>query len=152
MIFFTRELYQGIQSDSGWERRATREWARASDDYARYLEVISPRLPASVRRLCDDGLHDGVIVSAAHNSGELVLVVNTANALSRFRGRPLRLTFRGVPGRISTSHLIGRWWLYEEAHLRSGGRFSLHVFLDTGELEIDANELVIRRVPSNGKA
>ena len=128
-----------------------REWHRASDDYTRYLEVISPRLPASVRRLCENGLHDGVIRSASHKSGELVLIVDTANALSRYRGRPVRLTFRGVPGRIRTSRLAGQWWLYEEAHLRSGGRFSLHVFLDTNELEIDAEELVIRRVSSNGK-
>jgi hypothetical protein len=99
--------------------------------------------------LCHNGLHDGVILSAARKSGELVLVVNTTNALSRFRGRPLRVTFRGVSGRVRTSHLAGQWWLYEEVHLRSGGRFSLHVLLDTDELEIDADELVLRRVSSN---
>jgi hypothetical protein len=150
MVFFTRELYLGGQPNSGWERRAEREWNRAADDYARYLEVIAPWLPATVWRLCREGLHDGVIRSASHRSGELVLVVDTANALSGFRGRrPVKLTFRGVRGRVRTSHLPGRWWLYDEAHLRSGGRFSLHVLFDRGELEIDADELLIER-PSRG--
>jgi hypothetical protein len=146
MIFFTRELYQGYQPGSGWERRATREWNRASDDYRRYFEVISPRLPASVRRLCNSGPHDGVIRSASHRGGELVLVLDVSGALGQFQSRrPLRLTFRGVPGRIRTSHLAGQWWLYQEAHLRPAARFSLHVLFDTHELEIDADELVIGR-------
>ena len=104
MVFFTRELYLGNQPDSGWERRATREWKRVADDYARYLEVVSPRLPESVRRLCREGLHDGVIRSASHRSGELILVINTENALSGFRGRrPVWLTFRGISGRVTRS-------------------------------------------------
>jgi hypothetical protein len=145
MIFFTRELYQGVQPNSGWERRATREWHRAADDYQRYYEVISPRLPATVRRLCGDGLHDSVVRSASHRAGELILVLDLANALSGFRGRVVQLTFRGVPGRIRTSHLVGQWWLYEEAHLRPVGRFSLHVLFDKDELEIDAEELLLGR-------
>jgi hypothetical protein len=147
MVFFTRELYRGTQPDSGWERRATRAWNRAAYDYARYLEVISPRLPESVRRLGREGLHDAVIRSAAYRAGELVLVIDAAHALSGFRGRPVRLTFRGVPGRVRTPHLPGRWWLYEEAHLRPGGRFGLHVLFDRDELEIDASELLIARTP-----
>ncbi len=146
MVFFTRELFLGGQPDSGWERRAAREWNRARDTYTRYLEVISPLLPTSVRRLCADGLHDGVIQSASHRSGELVLVLDMAGAIGRFLGRPVRLTFRGVGDRLRTSHLADQWWLYEEAHLRPRGRFGLHVLLDKDELEIDAGELVIDRV------
>jgi hypothetical protein len=146
MIFFTRELQDGIQPKSGWERRAGREFDRAVEEYRRYFEVISPRLPASVRRLCSDGPHDGVVQSASHRDGELVLVLDVSGTLGQFRSRrPLRLTFRGVPGRIRTSHLVGQWWLYQEAHLRPAGRFSVQVLFDTDELEIDAAELVIGR-------
>ena len=146
MIFFTRELQNGIQDNSGWARRAMNEWRRAEEMYTRYLEVISPRLPATVRQLCREGLHDGVIRRASHRSGELVLLLDMSGALGLFRGRPIRLTFRGVPGRMRTSHLAGQWWLCEEAHLRPRGRFGLHVLFDTEELEIEADELVIERV------
>lgn len=145
MIFFTRELQDGVQHNSGWERRAMREWDQAAEDSRRYYEVISPRLPASLRRLCGNGLHDSVVRSASHRDGQLILVLDLANALSGFRGRVVQLTFRGVPGRIRPSHLVGQWWLYEEAHLRPNGRFGLHVLFDTEELEIDADELVIGR-------
>jgi hypothetical protein len=147
MVFFTRELYAGSQPGSGWERRAQREWDRARDIYERYFEVIAPLLPAPVRRICADGPHDGVVTSASHRDGKLVLVLDTSHALGGFRSRrPIRLTFRGVPGRLRTSRLVGRWWLYQEAHLRPGGRFSLQVLFETEELEIDAAELIIGRV------
>jgi hypothetical protein len=135
MVFFTRELYLGVQPKSGWERRAEREWCRRAD-------IFSPMLPAPVRRLCKHGLHDGVVREAAFKGGELVLVVDATNALSGFRGQ-VRLTFRGVRGRPAVSKLTDQWWLYQEAHLTSRARFSLHVLLDTSELEIEANELII---------
>jgi hypothetical protein len=143
MVFFTRELYQGIQPESGWERRAEREWYRRADIYAKYFEVIEPMLPAPVRRLCKQGLHDGVVTEAEFKGGELVLVVDATNALSGFRGRQVRLAFRGVRGRPAVSKLIGQWWLYEEAHLSSHARFNLQVLFHPSELEIVADELTI---------
>jgi hypothetical protein len=110
------------------------------------LEVISPRLPATVRQLCREGLHDGIIRRVSHRSGELVLVLDMSGALGLFRGRSVRLTFRGVAGRMRTSHLADQWWLYQEAHLRPRGRFELHVLFDTEELAIEADELVIERL------
>ncbi len=80
MVFFTRELYLGIQPKSGWERRAEREWYRRDDIYTKYYEVISPMLPASVRRLCKQGLHDGVVREATFGGGELVVLVDATNA------------------------------------------------------------------------
>jgi hypothetical protein len=146
VIFFTRELYDGIQPNSGWERRAEREWSRAADTYRQYLEVISPRLPASVRQLCGSGLHDGVIRSGAFRPGELELVIDLTNALSTFGRRAVRLTFRGVSGRIGTKPLVGRWWLYEEGHLRPRGRFEVRVLFDDGELAVEADELLVERL------
>src|SRR5262245_22800671 len=83
MVFFTRKLYVGIQPKSGWERRAERDWHRRADIYAKYLEVISAMLPAPVRRLCKQGLHDG-IVRQATLKGE---------ALSRCRALAAPLAF-----------------------------------------------------------
>jgi hypothetical protein len=143
MVFFTRELYLGIQPQSGWERRAGQEWARRANAYAKYAEAVAPMLPPSVRRLCRQGLHDGVVRQAAASGGELMLVVDATHALSGFRGRQVRLTFRGTRGRPAVSKLVGRWWLYEEAHPRSGGRFCLSVLFDPTELDIEADELAI---------
>lgn len=69
MIFVTRQLYEGYQHGSGWERRADR------------------------------------------------------------------------PGRLR-----GQWWLYDEAHLSSHSRFSLHVMFDKSDVEIDADALEIERL------
>lgn len=64
MVFFTCELFLGIQPESGWESRAEREWNRRADLYAKYAELIAPILPPSVRRLCKEGFHDGVVREA----------------------------------------------------------------------------------------
>lgn len=143
MIFFTRELYQGIQPKSGWERRADNEWHRRAERYARYYEVIAPMLPAAVRRLRKHSLHDGVVRQATFEGGQLVLLVDTTNALGGFGGREVQLTFRGVANEPRIDTLVGQWWLYEEAHLCSRTRFSLHVLFDDDELEVEADELLI---------
>jgi hypothetical protein len=144
MIFFTRELFEGTQPHSGWERRAMRETERRGKIYAKYFDAISPLLPPAVVRLCKTGLHDGVIQDASFKDHELVLVVDTTNALSEFRGSLVRLTFRGMRGRPSVSKLVGEWWLYEEAHLSSNAPFSLHVMFNKVDLEIEAEKLVIK--------
>jgi hypothetical protein len=150
MVFFTRELYLGIQPDSGWERRAEREWDRRANLYAKYAEAVAGMLPASVRRLCKQGLHDAVVREASRDGGKLILVVDATHALSGFRGRRVRLTFRGVRGRPAVSKLVGQWWLYEEAHPRSGGRFCLCVLFDPTELDVEADELAIEVLPKRG--
>ncbi|AWM38788.1 hypothetical protein GobsT_30100 [Gemmata obscuriglobus] len=151
MVFFTRDLYTGTQDNSGRSRRAGREWDRRYEAYSRYLDVIGPYLPRPVRQLAADGPHDAVVRAASFGTGELTLRLDTSGALGSFRGRrPLRLTFRGVPGRVRTRHLLGQWWLYQEAHLRSNGRFSIHVLFDEDELEIEADEVLIAREWSSG--
>jgi hypothetical protein len=88
-----------------------------------------------------------VVRKAAFKAGELVLVVDATNALSGFRGRQVRLTFRGVKGRPAVSKLVGQWWLYEEAHLSSRARFSLQVLFDPSQLDVEADELKIELLP-----
>jgi hypothetical protein len=144
VIFFTRDLYLGYQPKSGWERRAENEWYRRSEIYHRYREVIWPLLPASVRRLSSASLHDGVVRKATIEKDCLELVIDATNALSGFCGRQVQLTFRGIKNRPRVTKLSGQWWLYEELHLSPRARFNLQVLFDSNELEIEADEMVIR--------
>jgi len=144
MIFVTRKLYDGVQTDSGWERRAEREWEKRSAIYGRYYKILVPLLPASVRRLHAHGLHDAVVESAKQSTGKIELVMNTKGALTRFRGRHVRLIFSDVHRRINLKGLVGQWWLYHEVHLCSHAGFSFHVMFTESDIEIDANDLSVR--------
>ena len=146
MVFFTRQLLDGVQDDSGWTRKAGHEWKRRAEIYRRYVVVITPMLPASVVRLCRETLHDAVVDSVHQTSDTLILVMDARSALGGFRGRRIRLTFSGVKRRVPTRGSVGRWWLYEEPHLCSRARFSLHVLFHKGEMEIEADELSLQRV------
>ena len=140
-FFFTRQLQDGVQDDSGWTRRAGREWKRRAEIYRRYVATIAPMIPQAVLRLCRETLHDAVVESVEQTSGILTLVMDARGALGGFRGQRVRLQFTGVRGKINTRGLVGRWWLYQEPHLCSRARFSLHVLFDRGEIEIEADNL-----------
>ena len=147
MIFFTRELYDGMQVYSPRETRAEREWAKRAEIYQRYREVISPLLPVAVARLGREGLHDAIVMSARQAARSLFLVMDTLNALTKLRGRrPVRLRFTGVKRRVNTKRLVGAWWVAEEVHLSSRARYALHVLFHEGELEFEADGLVIERI------
>lgn len=146
MVFFTRKLQDGVQDDSGWTRRAGREWKRRAEVFRHYVTAITPMLPTAVIRLCRETLHDAVVESVEQDSGTLTLVMDARRALGGFRGRRVRLVFSGVRRRIPTRGLVGSWWLYEEPHLSSRARFSLHVLFHKGEMEIEADELSIKRL------
>jgi hypothetical protein len=146
MIFYTRQLQDGVQDDSGWTRRAGNEWRRRDKIYRRYVAAITPMLPASVVRFCREGLHDAVVESVKQDSDTLTLLMDTRGTFGIYRGRRVRLVFRGLRRRVATRGWVGRWWLYEEPHLCSRTRFSLHVLFDQGETEIEADELSIQRV------
>jgi hypothetical protein len=146
MVFFTRELYDGMQPESGWERRAQREWMRRWKISRRYEAVIARLLPASVVRLSRETLHDAIVESVEQRTGSLTFIMDARRALGGFAGRRVRLAFTGVRRRIRTRGLVGHWWLYEEAHLCSRAKFALHVLFDSTELEIEADELRIQRV------
>jgi hypothetical protein len=143
MIFVTRDLYNGIQPDSGWERRAMQEWTRRSEIYGRYYDIINPLLPGTVRRLCKRGLHDARVEFASQSKSKVHLVMDLTHALSSFRGHKVQLTFSGVRRRIATRGLPGQWWLYEEVHLSSRAKYSLHVMLDKSDLAFEADDLLI---------
>jgi len=81
MIFFTRQLQNGVQDDSGWTRRAGREWKRRAEIYRRYVAAITPMLPPAVVRLCRETLHDAVVESIEQDSGTLTLVMDARGAL-----------------------------------------------------------------------
>jgi hypothetical protein len=143
MLFFTRELYEGYQPNSGWERRALNEWDRRVNRYEQYSAAIAPMLPSPVLKLCKHTLHDGIVHEVKRTGDEISLTADATNALGGFRRRIVTLIFRGVANRPRMTGLIGQWWLYEEAHLTSRSRFSLHVLFDRSEMEIEADELQI---------
>jgi len=145
MMFFTRKLYDGVQPDSGWERRAEREWDRRRDTYEKYLALIRPRLPPGARRASRTTLHDGIITSAAMKGTKLRVVVDARGALGSHRGKHVELVFTDVTrsSEFGLARLRGCWWLYEEFHLASDDRFRMDVLFDKGELEIEAADLVV---------
>ena len=145
MIFFTRELYDKMQTGSVRVTPAEREWVRRVGIYDRYRKLIAPLLPSSVARLARDGLHDATIVSATQASGSLLLVVDTSHALSKLRSRrPRKLLFGGVRRPVNTRNLRGAWWVADEAHLSSRARFALHILFHRREAEIEAESLSIK--------
>lgn len=146
MVFFTRQLQDGVQDDSGWTRRAGREWKRRAEIYRRYVAVIRPMLPTSVVRLCSETCHDAVVESTQQHSGNLTFILDARGALGGFRGHRVQLKFKGVRRRVATRGLVGRFWLYEEPHLSSRAHFSLHVLFDRGEMEVEADELLIQQL------
>jgi hypothetical protein len=143
MIFFTRALYDAQQPGSGTRREADRTWTRRVKQYRRYSEVVLPLLPASVRQLCREGLHDATVRSAKQAGNRLSLVLDTSGAVTKFADGTVKLTFKGVHGRPRIGTVKGRWWLYEEAHLSANARFSVHMLFDKGELVVDADDLVL---------
>jgi hypothetical protein len=145
VIFFTRHLYNGSQPNSGWERRAERQLKRNAEIYHRYATVIAPLLPPAVVRLDQSGPHDAVVTSVTQPPGSLSLSLDAQYALGQYRGYHVCLTFTGVKKRINTQGLVGQWWLYQEAHLTSRSCFALHVFFDDRDIEIEADELKIKK-------
>ena len=145
MIFFTRQLYQDIQPKSGRERRAEREWRRRLELCKRYEALIRPMLPSSVVQFSRKSLHDAVVESISQSSGRIVLVLDARPCASgSYRGHRVCLAFGGVRQSIRTRGLVGQWWLYQEVHLCSRAKFSLHLLFTKSELEIEADELSIQ--------
>jgi hypothetical protein len=150
MIFFTRELFRGYQPGSGRERSAMREWQRNNEIYLAYRHIISPLLPRAIVRLSGDGLHDSVVTHAAQRGGTFTLTLDTSGSFSRFRPRPVRLTFTGVKRKLPIRGLVGKWWLYDEVHLTSRAKFNLQVMFTDSELEFDGDDVKIERLKRLG--
>lgn len=146
MIFFTRELQDGLQHNSGWERKAMREWDKRIKFYRRYERLVGPLIPANVRRLCRKSLHDAVVVSAAQRGDVVTFVMDARGSFGGWRGHHVRLIFSGVRSRVRTRGLAEQWWIYNEVHLSSRAKFALHVLFDTDEIEIEADGLSIKRL------
>jgi hypothetical protein len=51
MIFFTRELHEGFQDESGWTRSASEKYTRNYKLYKKYFRLIRPFLPSSSIRV-----------------------------------------------------------------------------------------------------
>jgi hypothetical protein len=146
MIFFTRELYKGIQPKSGWERRADREWYRRLKISNQYEALICPLLPSSAVQFLRKSFHDAEVESVLQRSGKLILMLDARPcAIGSYLGHRVRLTFTGVRRPIRTRGLVGQWLLYREVHLCSRAKFSVHLLFTKSELEIEADEISIKK-------
>src|SRR5690349_10408619 len=119
MIFFTRELHQGVQVDSGWERRAERISRERRCIYQKYSALISPLLPTSARRFSKMSLHDGGILRATANKRTIKFWLDGRGLVGLSPHYNYLVTFSGVTGFRGSCPSKGWWWLYDEVHLCS---------------------------------
>jgi len=139
MIFFTRELYEGYQEESGWTRKATTKAYRNIKLYKKYFRLIRPFLPDSAAKFENLNFHDSQLVDWRCRGGKLELVLDTSGVLVPLPGRYAHVTFQGVrrcPSRVPRKK---EWWLYSEFHLGSRSNFCLHVMFTETDVEIAAD-------------
>ena len=141
MIFFTRELHEGYQDDSGWTRSATMKYSRNFKVYGKYFRLISPFLPSSAIRFSKFGFHDSEVVARHWKDEKLRLILDTAGAIFPLPRRYAHITFTGV--RVCPSQLPRKkeWWRSDEFHLGSRSKFCLHVMFTKTDVEIPADQI-----------
>lgn len=144
MIFFTRELYDGSQDESGWTRTACSKIQRNSKLYKKYFRVIRPFLPPSAIRFEEFSFHDAQIVKRGCRDQKLFLVLDTAGTFFVFPKRYAHITFTDVRRCPSPLPEKKDWWIWDEFHLGGRSKFSLHVMFTKSEIEIPANEIKLR--------
>jgi hypothetical protein len=144
MIFFTRELHEGYQDDSGWTRLAAMQYGRNFKLYKRYFRLIQPFLPASAIRFSTFGFHDCEIIERGWREQKLHVILDTAGAIMPLPKRYAHITFTGVrrcPARLPRKK---EWWHSDEFHLGSRSKFCLHVMFTKTDVEIPADEIRLR--------
>jgi hypothetical protein len=142
MIFFTRELFKGIQPPG---YRSEQEWKRRAKIKSAHDEVIRQLLPKSAQKLSATSFHDGEVEAVKQRGTGMTMTVDMRPALGR-RGRLMRIILTGVRHPVLTSGLHGQWWLYHEVHLCSRSRFSLHILFTSSELEIEADDILVEKL------
>jgi hypothetical protein len=144
MIFFTRELHEGYQDDSGWTRLAAVTYSRNFKLYKKYLRLIQPFLPASAIRFSTFSFHDCEVIERDWREQRLHLVLDTAGATMPLPKRYAHITFTGV--RRCPPRLPGKeeWWHSDEFHLGSRSKFCLHVMFTKTDVEIPADEIRLK--------
>src|SRR5690349_9934773 len=141
MLFFTRELYDGSQDDSGWARAARSKVERNCKLYKRYFRFIRPYLPPSAGRFDELSFHDAQVVSHDWHDQKLSMVLDTSGTFFVYRSRYAHITFTGIRSRPAGLPRKKDWWIWDEFHLGSRTKFVLHVMFTETEIEIPADEI-----------
>jgi hypothetical protein len=146
MIFFTRELHEGYQENSGWTRTATARLNRNMKLYEKYFRMIQPFLPSSAVRFASYSFHDSEVFAYrwAESAGKLYLELDTAGTIYPLPKRFAYLTFTGVRTKPPRLPRKKEWWNMSEFHLGSRTRFCLHVMFTDTDVEIAADDVRIR--------
>ena len=133
MLFFTRELYDGCQDGSGWTQTARSKIERNCKLYKKYFRLIRTFLPRSAIRFDEFSFHDAQIVERSWRNQKLSLILDTARAFHAFPNHYAHITFTGVRSCPSPLPQKGDWWIWDEFHLGSRAKFSLHIMFTKSE-------------------
>ena len=144
MIFFTRELHEGFQDDSGWTSISAKKGARNFRVYKKYFRLIRPFLPRSAIRFSEFCFHDCEIVECYWREQKMYLILDTAGAVCPLPGRYAYITFSGVRQKPKSMPRKKEWWDSNEFHLGSRSKFCLHVMFTKTDMEIPADEIRLR--------
>lgn len=141
MKFFTRQLYNAQQGDPDLPQviEAEKEWDIVSDEYQKHLNSVRPKLPKSMKELCDTSLHDGIIRSVEQDGDEISLQIEGCGCWGP--GGQLELIFHGVRSTQGIEDIVDDYWLYEEVHLSKDAGFEYHVLLHKSEFIIVADSI-----------
>lgn len=148
MRFFTRQLFDAIQPGAGEPENdaANAMWEQNVESYRAGLAKLKPNLRSGFTWLADTTLHDGVILNVDNETpGRVLLEIDAANNPWGQTGL-VTLDFRGVTSAFGIADCVGDVWLYEELHA-SGNACQLCVLLESGELNITAEELDVSITP-----
>ena len=148
MIFFPRDLQEGIQDSSGWTRKATRKFNRNLRLYKKYFSLIRPHLPASAIAFSKYSFHDSEVANVQWEAGKLFLILDTEHEEMPFPERYVHLIFASVIKRPKILPKKREWWNLEELHLGTRINFCLHVLFTNSEMEIAADEVRIKILDS----
>ncbi len=155
MRYFTPELYLRFSSGNpAVARSAEAEWEQANQDYHRYLESITPKMPTQAKDYAENiCLQDTELIDLRETRSEraatIAMVVRNENKCHIY------LTYFS-PGTIRQITAISAWptrpglvhWLYDEfaSDERQPGLFLHKIMLSDGrQVEIPFVDVSVRR-------
>lgn len=148
MVFFTKKLFDRINGPNiRTARRSLIQWQRNGALYKRYFDLIAEFLPAALRRLNTNTLHDSVVLGIKKRLDVVTIKLRGNDVLGGWRKRTVVLQFSGTLRATIPRTIVGKRWNHDEAHLASDNRFRFCASFSNGadhaEVEIEARGLRI---------
>jgi len=144
MIFYTRELHEGVQDSSGWTRKATIKFHRNIKLYREYFRLIAPYLPKSALQFATFNFHDAELIKVRLEKDRLSFILDTAGCFKAFPDRYAYITFSGVHKLPKPLPKKNEWWVYDEFHLAGRNKFCFHLMFTETDIQISADEISLK--------